>query len=121
MNNLATTENEKAMSQLGSTPARSAGLLGGFAMRISLPSSDSLLRELFEVSHLAELLDPAHRERLWPCMVNRALPSMARFVTTSGAQSAHGVVVFANGDICLVRVGKRGGHKRLWKFGRLGQ
>lgn len=89
-------------------------------MRISLPLPGSPVRELLDLDHLVEILHPAHRERLpW---VFQAAADARRFLRQErAARAVHFVGLSADGDVALYRVGKRGGLKRLWRFGNLAE
>ena len=80
-------------------------------MSLSLPLPSSPLRELFEVQDLVDYRNlPTFREGLAGC--RRYMASDAN------ALSAHSIVMRADGEFWLIRVGRRGGWKRLWNFGR---
>lgn len=83
---------------------------------LSLPSSSSNLRNLFEVSTLVEIAAPANRSKL-PTF--RDAVSSARKLIASGAHSVNVICVTADGNLRLVQVGNKGGIKRLWKFGAI--
>lgn len=81
-------------------------------MSLLLPGARSPLRDLFEVTDLAE-----------PCK----LPSFALALRSArkaieGDKAIAGVnaiAIKADGDIVLFHVGKRGAHRTLWTFGTL--
>ena len=85
-------------------------------MSFQLPTSDSPLRELFSVAHLVEVASPENRYRL-PTL--RDAINSARKVVDAGAHSANCICVTADGNLRLVRIGSKGGIKRLWNFGKI--
>jgi hypothetical protein len=100
-------------------PYRASGFQGlEPQMSFSLPSSSSALRNLFDVSALVEIADPANRAKL---RTFREFVTSARHYIASerGAKEVNGIVVCADGSLQLVSVGPKGGIKRLWNFGAL--
>jgi hypothetical protein len=77
-------------------------------MSLSLPTANSSLRDLFNVADLVE----------WRALPNfrQALASAGDMIA-SGADSAQVVCRRADGQVWLVKVGPKGGWKRLWNFG----
>lgn len=77
-------------------------------MSLALPTNP-VLRETFEIQSLVNWQSlPAFRN---------AVIGLRRTVEQQGVKSAQSVCIRANGDIVLVRCGKRGGIKQLWNFG----
>ena len=79
-------------------------------MSLSLPAANSPLREMFEVSQLVNF-------KSLP-LLGDALCSCRKVVEQQGVRSAQAVAFRSNGDLILFKVGKRGGFKMLWNFGR---
>ena len=79
-------------------------------MSLSLPVSNSPLRQMFEVNDLVHWHNlPTFREALFAARNFLAVDSAAR--------SVNSLAVMADGTIRLLQVGKRGGVRRLWNFG----
>lgn len=84
-----------------------------------LPLTGSPLRQLFEVADLVAITTGEQPVRPF----GRALSSARAFLRDNKAARS---VVFialeaATDNLCLYRVGNRGGHKRLWVFGPVGR
>jgi len=76
-------------------------------MSLSLPTND--LRELFDIQALVDYRNlPTFQQALAGCRKTVLQPSV---------DSAAAVTMRADGEIWLIRVGKKGGWKRLWNFG----
>jgi hypothetical protein len=79
-------------------------------MSLALPLSDSPIREMFDIRDLID----------W-----RGLPTFRQGLTSAkaflaaepAARSVNSIVIRADGEIWLIRIGKRGGWKRVWNFG----
>lgn len=85
---------------------------------LSLPSSSSTLRNLFDVEALAEIAAPANRSKLRT--FREAVTSARQYMATErGAKAVNTICVCADGTLQLVRVGPKGGIKRLWNFGSI--
>ena len=87
-------------------------------MSFSLPSSSSPLRNLFDVAHLAEIASPANRAKL-VAFPNAVRSARAFLASERGAKEVNTICVCADGSLQLVRVGPKGGVKRLWNFGQV--
>jgi len=85
---------------------------------LSLPTSDSPLRELFDVAELAAMAAPGNRQNM-PTFRDVRLKAPSFFASEPAARSFHAIVVRADGQLWLVRFGRKGGWKRLWNFGQL--
>lgn len=78
-------------------------------MSLSLPASNSPLREMFEVSSLVSPMSlPTFRQALNSCQAT---------VQQAGVATVQAIALRANGEAWLIQVGKKGGWKRLWNFG----
>lgn len=88
-------------------------------MSHSLPLAGSPLRELFEVRDLVAIATGEQPVQTF----GRALSSARRLVRENRAvRAVHFIALEAASDnLCLYRVGSRGGHKRLWVFGPVGR
>jgi hypothetical protein len=77
---------------------------------LSLPTTASPLRQMFDVQSLVDWRTlPTFRQGLEGC---------TRFLQSEpAAKSAQSVVMRADGEIWLIRVGPKGGWKKLWNFG----
>jgi len=79
-------------------------------MSLLLPLSSSELRDLFDVADLVNYSAlPTYPRAVSGCRASVAGDKRVR--------SVQSVCIRANGDIWLIRVGKRGAVKRLWNFG----
>jgi hypothetical protein len=77
-------------------------------MSLALPTTPAL-RETFDIQSLVNWQSlPAYRT---------AITALRRAVEQPGVNSAQSVCIRASGEIVLVRCGKRGGIKQLWRFG----
>lgn len=77
-------------------------------MSLALPTDPSL-RETFEVADLVNWAKlPEYRRVVAGCRSTATQP---------GVHSAQGLALKANGDVVLIRVGKKGGVQTLWNFG----
>lgn len=85
---------------------------------LHLPSSTSPLRSLFDVAELAVNAAPGNRQNM-PTFRDARLKAPAFFADEPAAQSLHAVVARADGQLWLVRFGRKGGWRRLWNFGQL--
>lgn len=87
-------------------------------MSLVLPLSGSPVRELFDVAHLVEIADPANRAKL---ATFRECISNARkmYAGNKAIKAVHSFCLRANGELWLIRVGPRGGWKKVWNFGTL--
>lgn len=85
---------------------------------LALPPSSSALRNLIDVAHLVEIADPANRSKLRT--FRQAVTSAREFLASEpAAREVNTVCLCADGSLQLVRVGPKGGIKRLWNFGAL--
>lgn len=76
-------------------------------MSLALPT-DPAVRELFDVETLLDLSAlPTFRDALVGCR---------RAVLQEGVRAVHFIAMRADGQVWLVRVGKRGGWRRVWNF-----
>ena len=79
-------------------------------MSLRLPLSTSPLRECFDVQSLVEWRTlPSFRQALNGCRNTIA--------ADSSINSANALAIRADGEIWMIRVGKKGGWKKLWNFG----
>ena len=83
-------------------------------MSYRLPPTNSPIRDMFDMSDLVAMLAPANFQSL--TTFSSALRAAPGTVKRLGAHSTNQIVMMANGTICLVRFGARGGHKKLWRF-----
>lgn len=86
-------------------------------MSLLLPPANSPLRSLFSVAELARQAAPENRGKL--PTYRDAIVGARMFLTRNAARSLNTLCVTADGHLRLVRVGIRGGVKRLWDFGAL--
>jgi hypothetical protein len=87
-------------------------------MSLSLPLSDNPIRALFDVAHLAELADFANRSKLRG--FRETILSARRIMTDDKTvRAVHSVCLRADGELWLIRVGPKGGCKKVWNFGKL--
>lgn len=84
---------------------------------LSLPSSSSPLRNLFSVADLAAMAAPENRSKL--ATLRDAINGARRMFADSAVSSVNCICVTADGNLRLVRIGNKGGIKRLWNFGAL--
>jgi hypothetical protein len=84
-------------------------------MSLKLPASDSPIRELFDVGHLADVASPANRRNL-PTLAQARRQAIQIF-KAGAAKSATFIVLRMNGTIGLVQFGNRGGVRHVWNFG----
>ena len=83
---------------------------------LSLPLSNSPLRELFDVGVLAQC-GTIEGLRKMPTF-RQALASARRtYEIDASIRAVHVIAVRAEGNLELIRVGRRGGHRTLWNFG----
>ena len=85
---------------------------------LHLPSSSSPLRSLFDVAELAKMAAPSARRNM-PTFRDARLKAPAFFAGEPSARSLNAIVVRADGQLWLVRFGRKGGWRRLWNFGQL--
>ena len=85
---------------------------------LSLPSSNSPLRSLFDVAELAVNAAPGNRQKM-PTFRDARLKAPAFFAAEPAARSLTAIVARADGQLWLVRFGRKGGWQRLWNFGKL--
>lgn len=78
---------------------------------MKLPLPDSPLREMFDAEEVVL------RWHELPSFVN-AVRACRNTVANMPVRSAQAVCIRANAEIWLIQVGKRGGIKRLWNFGK---
>lgn len=87
-------------------------------MSLSLPASSSNLRNLFDVAHLVEIAAPCNRAKLRT--FREAVTSARQYMAAEpAAKFVNTICLCADGTLQLVRVGQKGGIKRLWNFGAL--
>lgn len=85
-------------------------------MSLKLPPANSPVRELFEMAHLAEVGNPAIRNKLPTLQTAKA---QARGVLAKGAaRSVTYFVLRADGNLHLVTFGRKGGFRVRWNFGQ---
>ena len=84
-------------------------------MSLLLPSSESPVRSLFDVAHIAQVCAPSVRHQL-PTL-REARSSAAAILSGGGVKAVTSVVLRANGDIHLMQFGPRGGMRKVWNFG----
>ena len=85
-------------------------------MSLSLPPSSSTLRTFFDVAHLAEIASPANRAKL--CTFRQAITSARAFLAAErSTKEVNTICICADGSLQLIRVGPKGGVRRLWNFG----
>jgi hypothetical protein len=85
---------------------------------LNLPSSTSEIRNLFEVSHLAEIASPANRAKL-PTFRMAATSARQHMGADQTIKAVHSICLCADGSLRLIRFGPKGGVKRVWNFGML--
>lgn len=79
-------------------------------MSLLLPPADHAAREHFDVSDLVNW-------KALPAFRN-ALASVRRYVMeTTSVRFAHALTLRADGEVWLVRIGKKGGWRKVWNFG----
>ena len=83
-------------------------------MSIQLPSTDSPIRERFDVAHVVETLRPENRSKL-PAF-GQIKSRISREGLGEGVHSINVICMKADGSICLVEFGPRGGAKQIWRF-----
>ena len=85
---------------------------------LHMPLSDSPLRGLFDTADLVRYAHPDNRANM---MTFRQGVNTCRHYLAfdAAAQSAHTIVLCADGTLRLIRVGRRGGIARLWNFGEI--
>ena len=74
---------------------------------LSLPLSNSPLREMFDVADLAAKRFTTLRNAI----------HIARKTNWDGIRAINFLVLRADGRVQLIRIGSRGGRKVLWNFG----
>lgn len=77
---------------------------------LTLPSSESPIREAFDVADLAA--------KRWVTLPNAKFSASRMFAESKGIAAINSLVLRANGDLHLMQFGPRGGKKSLWNFGR---
>ena len=84
-----------------------------------LPPQGHPIREAFQVSDLVDIA----LGNVPVLTLGRALPSARRTLEANQAASAVFMIALnsATDNLELIRVGKRGGWKRLWVFGPVGR
>lgn len=80
-------------------------------MSLSLPLSGSPLRDFFDVADLLDLSE-------LPDFPSAIRSARAFLVAEKAASAVNALAVRANGEIWLIKVGKRGGWKRIWNFSK---
>lgn len=85
---------------------------------LHLPSSNSPLRSLFDVAELAVMASPENRQKM-PTFRDARLKAPVFFTAEPAARELYAIVVRADGQLWLVRFGRRGGWRRVWNFGQL--
>ena len=80
----------------------------------NLPAANSPIRAMFDMGDLVTMLAPGNFQSL--TTFSSALRAAPDTIKRLGAHSTNQIVMMANGTICLVRFGARGGHKKLWRF-----
>ena len=85
---------------------------------LSLPTSSSPLRQLFDVATLAEVASPANRSKL-PTFRQTVQSAKEFFASETSAKSLNAVTLRASGELWLVEVKRSGGWRKLWNFGQL--
>lgn len=85
---------------------------------LSLPTSSSPLRQLFDVATLAEVASPANRSKL-PTFRQTVQSAKEFFASETSAKSLNAVTLRASGELWLVEVKRSGSWRKLWNFGQL--
>lgn len=84
-------------------------------MSLRLPTADDSRRDFIDIAYLAEMgatkRFPTFRE---------ALSSARRTVAADFTiREAHSICMRADGEVWLIRVGIKGGWRKVWNFGKL--
>lgn len=82
---------------------------------LALPVTASPLRELFDVADLVAL----GTKKASPASFAIAKLGAQRAFSDSAVRSVNSICIRASGELWLVQFGPRGGHKKLWNFGKL--
>ncbi len=82
-----------------------------------LPNPSSPLRQLFDIGRLAVIAAPENRATMLPRYAQAVFSAKQWLTAEKAARSLHLIAIRPDGELWLVRVGKRGGVKRLWNFG----
>jgi hypothetical protein len=77
---------------------------------LSLPSSNSELREKFDIMDLAE--------KRWSTFLESKAAARNVFAKSEGVKKVNTLTMRADGSIHLIEWGPRGGKKVLWNFGK---
>lgn len=82
-----------------------------------LPTTNHSARQLIDVAHIAEILNPANAIKLLPLWKARGI-AMQTFASQPAARRVALVIVRADTDEkWLVTFGRRGGWRKEWNFG----
>ena len=88
--------------------------MAGFA----LPTINHPARELMgDIAHVAEVLNPENVGRL-PDFAEAVRNARRTLDGCKAAKSVNCICIRGDDERWLIQVGKRGGWKRLWNFGR---
>lgn len=86
-------------------------------MSFPLPPHSHPAREAMgDIAHLVEVLAPANVGKL-PCFREAVAKARRQIAETPAVRAINIVCLRADDERWLVRVGRRGGWKRLWNFG----
>lgn len=82
-----------------------------------LPTTNHPARQLIDVAHIAQILNPANADKLLPIWKARNV-ALATLETSPAASRVSIVIVCADTDEkWLVSFGRKGGWRKEWNFG----
>lgn len=84
-------------------------------MSYRLPSSDSPIRAMFDMATLVQI---GTRETSAPEFRSAKRAAVEFLQSEPRARTVQSICLRANGDLVLIQVGRRGGHRQLWNFTR---
>ncbi len=87
-------------------------------MSLRLPSSDSPIRERFDLSQLAELGSSSEKLRQLPTFRDAIRSGQEYLAKESAVKSVDYLTLRANGSVALVEV-RRSTQKEVWNFGKV--
>lgn len=87
-------------------------------MSLLLPPTDHPARPLVDVADLAEMCSPQNRAKL-PSYQQAKAAAWGYFKANQAAKRVHVVTLRMDGQLQLIAFGPMGGHKVVWKFGKL--
>jgi len=87
-------------------------------MSLLLPPASHAAREMFDVAHLAEICSPANRGNMLT-LRNALIQARRTFDATFSIKGLNVICMNAAGEVLLLSIGKRGGKKVAWNFGKL--